>query len=82
MSQAFRKFGSDLHGVSMPTAASSAASVTVQSDANQIGTDFQRLSTASSVSQYQQTVASTGLEGLLSKFDADYRGLGRTLEGG
>ena len=40
---------------------------------------FQRLSTASSVSQYQQTVASTGLEGLLNQFDSDYRSLGRTL---
>ena len=47
----------------MPTPASGAASATVQSDANQIATDFQRLSAASSVSQYQQTVASTGLEG-------------------
>ncbi len=79
MSQAFRKFGADLHGISMPTPASSAASATVQSDANQIAGDFQRLSTASSVSQYQQTVASTGLEGLLNQFDADYRSLGRTL---
>ncbi len=79
MSQAFRKFGSDLHGISMPTPASSASSATVQSNANQIATDFQRLSTASSVSQYQHTVASTGLEGLLNQFDADYRSLGRTL---
>ena len=59
-------FGSDLHGVAMPTPASSAASATLQSDANPIATDFQRLSTASSVSQYQQTVA-TGLEGRLSR---------------
>jgi Domain of unknown function (DUF4389) len=79
MSQAFGKFGSDLQGISMPTAASSAASARVQSDASQIASDFQRLSTASSASQYQQTVASTGLEGLLSQFDADYRSLGRTL---
>jgi hypothetical protein len=79
MSRAFGTFGSDLHGVAMPTPASSIASATLQSDANQIATDFQRLSTASSVSQYQQTVASTGLEGRLSQFDADYRSLGRTL---
>lgn len=79
MSRAFGTFGSDLHGVAMPTPASSAASATLQSDANQIATDFQRLSTVSSVSQYQQTVASTGLEGRLSQFDADYRSLGRTL---
>jgi hypothetical protein len=79
MSQAFAKFGSNLHGLPMPTPASGAASATVQSDANQIATDFQRLSAASSVSQYQQTVASTGLEGLLNQFDSDYRSLGRTL---
>jgi hypothetical protein len=79
MSQAFAKFGSDLHGVAMPTPASSAASATVQSDANKIATDFQRLSTASSVSQYQQTVTSTGLEGLLSQFDADYQSLNQSL---
>jgi hypothetical protein len=79
MSQAFGKFGSNLHGVAMPTPASGAASATVQSDANQIATDFQRLSAASSVSQYQQTVASTGLEGLLNRFDTDYRSLGRAL---
>ncbi len=79
MSQSFRTFGSDIQGISMPTPASTAAAGTVQSDADQIGTDFQRLSTASSVSQYQQTVASTGLEGLLNRFDADYRSLGRTL---
>jgi Domain of unknown function (DUF4389) len=79
MSQAFGKFGSDLQGISMPTAASSAASARVQSDASQIASDFQRLSTASSASQYQQTVASTGLESLLNQFDADYRSLGRTL---
>jgi hypothetical protein len=79
MSQAFAKFGSNLHGLPMPTPASGAASATVQADASQIATDFQRLSTASSVSQYQQTVASTGLEGLLNQFDADYRSLGRTL---
>ncbi|HEY9244630.1 MAG TPA: DUF4389 domain-containing protein [Streptosporangiaceae bacterium] len=79
MSGAFGKFGSDLHGIAMPTPASSTASATVQSDANQIATDFQRLSTASSVSQYQHTVASTGLQGLLSQFDADYQSLNQAL---
>ena len=79
MSQAFARFGSDLHGIAMPTPAASAASDTVQSDADQIATDFQRLSTASSVSQYQQTVASTGLEGRLSQFDADFANLNQAL---
>jgi Domain of unknown function (DUF4389) len=79
MSRAFATFGSQLHGIAMPTAASSAASATLQSDASQIATDFQQLSTASSASQYQQTVASTGLEGRLNQFDADYRSLNQTL---
>lgn len=38
-----------------------------------------RLSTASSVSQYQHTVASTGLQGLPSQFDADYQSLNQAL---
>jgi len=79
MSRAFAAFGSQLQGISMPTAASSAASVTLQSDASQIATDFRQLSTASSASQYQQTVASTGLEGRLSQFDVDYQNLNQTL---
>ena len=79
MSRAFATFGSQLHSVAMPTAASSAASATLQSDASQIATDFQQLSTASSASQYQQTVTSTGLEGRLSQFDADYQSLNQTL---
>jgi hypothetical protein len=79
MSSAFAKFGSDLHGIAMPTPATSAASATVQSDANQIATDFQRLSTAAWVSQYQQTVASTGLAGLLSQFDTNYQSLNQAL---
>jgi hypothetical protein len=79
MSRAFGKFGSDLNGIAMPTPASSAASDIVQSDTNQIVIDFQRLSTASSVTQYQHTVASTGLQGLLSQFDADYQSLNQAL---
>lgn len=79
MAQSFRAFAAGLRGIAMPTPASAAAASTVQSDASRISTDFQRLSTASSVSQYQQTVASTGLEGLLTKFDRDYRALGQAL---
>jgi Domain of unknown function (DUF4389) len=79
MSRAFATFGSQLHGIAMPTPASSAASATLQSEANQIATDFRQLSTASSASQYQQTVTSTGLEGRLSQFDADYQSLNQTL---
>jgi len=79
MSTAFATFGAQLHGIAMPTAASSTASATLQSEASQIATDFQQLSTATSASQYQQTVASTGLEGRLSQFDADYQALNQTL---
>jgi hypothetical protein len=79
MAQAFSNFAQDMRGKSMPTAASRDAAATVQADAGQIGQDFQKLSTARSVSQYQQDVASTGLAALLHKFDADYAALGQTL---
>jgi hypothetical protein len=68
-----------VNGISMPTAASSAAAGRVRSDANQASTGFLRLSEVTSAAQYQQVVASTGLESLLRRFDTDYRALGVTL---
>jgi len=79
MSAAFGTFAQDMKGISMPDAASSAASARVRSDANQVTTDFLRLSAVTSPAQYQQVVASTGLESLLRRFDADYQALGTTL---
>ncbi|HUY45297.1 MAG TPA: DUF4389 domain-containing protein [Streptosporangiaceae bacterium] len=79
MAHAFTAFARDVHGISMPSLAATAAAGTVASDATQAGNDFQRLSKVTSVSQYQQVVAGTGLQALLIQFDADYQNLGRTL---
>jgi Domain of unknown function (DUF4389) len=78
MSQAFTKFSTDLQGISMPTAATSAATAAVRSDANQIAADFQRLSTASA-SQYRQVAASSGVNSEMARFSAQVRSLDRTL---
>jgi hypothetical protein len=79
MSQAFGTFARDMSGKSMPDAASTAAADRVRSDASLASTDFARLAAVTSPAQYQQVVASTGLESLLGRFDADYRALGHTL---
>ncbi len=79
MSVAFGTFGQNINGISMPSAASSAAAGRVRSDANQASAGFLRLSEVTSAAQYQQVVASTGLESLLRRFDADYQALGTTL---
>ncbi|HEX9355813.1 MAG TPA: DUF4389 domain-containing protein [Streptosporangiaceae bacterium] len=79
MSQAFGRFAQDMNGISMPSGASAAAADRVRSDANQASDGFTRLSKVTSAAQYQQVVASTGLETLLRRFDADYQALGITL---
>ena len=63
----------------MPDAASTAAADQVRSDASLASSDFARLAAVTSPAQYQQVVASTGLESLLGRFDNDYRALGNTL---
>lgn len=79
MSQAFSTFAQDINGISMPTSASAAAAGRVRADANQASAAFRRLSAVTSAAQYQQVVVSTGLEGLLRRFDRDYQALGTTL---
>ena len=79
MSQAFGRFAQDMNGISMPSGASAAAADRVRSDANQASDGFTRLSKVTSAAQYQQVVASTGLETLLRRFDTDYQDLGTTL---
>jgi hypothetical protein len=79
MSQAFGRFAQDMNGITMPSGASAAAADRVRSDANQASDGFTRLSKVTSAAQYQQVVASTGLETLLRRFDADYQDLGTTL---
>jgi hypothetical protein len=79
MAQAFGRFAQDMSGKSMPDAASTAAADQVRSDASLASTDFARLAAVTSPAQYQQVVASTGLESLLGRFDSDYQNLGHTL---
>jgi hypothetical protein len=63
----------------MPDSASTAASQKLQQDTARIEADFRSLSHATSVSQYQQTLASSGLQQALTQFDADYQQLGVAL---
>ena len=79
MSGAFGRFAQDMKSISMPSAESAAAADQIRSDANQASDDFMRLSKVTSAAQYQQVVATTGLETLLRRFDADYQALGTTL---
>ena len=79
MSVAFGTFAQNVGGISMPGSASSAAADRVRSDANQASAGFLRLSAVTSAAQYNQVVASTGLEALLKRFDTDYQALGTTL---
>ena len=79
MSRAFGAFAQDMSGKSMPDAASTAAADRVQSDASQASSGFAQLAAVTSPAQYQQVVASTGLESLLGRFDHDYQALGNTL---
>ena len=79
MSRGFGTFAQDMSGKSMPDSASTAAADRVQSDASLASRDFSRLAAVTSAAQYQQVVASTGLESLLVRFDSDYRALGSAL---
>ena len=79
MSRAFGTFAQEMGGKSMPDAASTAAADRVRSDASLASSDFARLAAVTSPAQYQQVVASTGLESLLGRFDNDYQSLGDTL---
>jgi hypothetical protein len=79
MAQAFGTFAQEMKGKSMPDAASTAAADRLRSDASLASSDFARLAVVTSPAQYQQVVASTGLESLLGRFDSDYRALGHTL---
>ena len=79
MSQAFSRFATQLQGTSMPGPAATSAAATLQADATAAARDFAELSSATSVAQYQQLAASTGLQAQLTKFDTDHASLGRTL---
>lgn len=80
--QAFGAFAQALHGMPMPSGSATAAAAKVASDATQAQNAFLALAKSTSVSQYQQTIVSTGLEQRLTQFDADYQGLGQALGAG
>jgi hypothetical protein len=76
---AFLAFNSALRVTPMPDGAASAASLSLQRDIARAAADFRSLSTATSGSQYQQMLASSGLQQTLTKFNADYQRLGVAL---
>jgi hypothetical protein len=80
--QAFGAFAQALHGMPMPSGSATAAAAKVASDATQAQNAFLALAKSTSVSQYQQTIVSTGLEQRLTQFDADYQNLGQALGAG
>jgi len=75
----FLAFNSTLSSTAMPDSASAAASQKLQQDTSRIAADLRSLSHATSGSQYQQTLASSGLQQALTQFDADYQQLGVAL---
>jgi hypothetical protein len=76
---AFLTFNSTLRGTAMPGGAAPAASLSLQRDTARIAADFRQLATVTSPSQYQQTLASSGLSQALDQFDHDYQQLGVAL---
>jgi hypothetical protein len=75
----FSTFASQLQATPMPAGAAAAASK-LHTDATQAAQDFTQLSKAASVSAYQSTLASTGLQQTLHSFDQDFNALGTALE--
>ena len=75
----FSTFASQLQATPMPSGAVAAASK-LHTDATQAAQDFTQLSKATTVSGYQRTFASIGLQQTLNLFDQDFNALGTTLE--
>jgi len=75
----FSTFASQLQATRMPSGAVAAASK-LHTDAIQPAQDFTQLSKATTVSGYQRTFASIGLQQTLNLFDQDFNALGTALE--
>lgn len=75
----FTDFADTLHNTSMPSGATAAAN-RLYSDATTAARDLTQLSQATSATQYQSIVTSTGLEQTLNQFDADDTALGNALD--
>jgi Domain of unknown function (DUF4389) len=78
--RAFSTFQSAVRSTAMPGSATTASSQ-LQRDTGKIAQAFHQLSTATSPAQYQQILLRTGLQQLLSSFDADYQQLLAALGG-
>jgi hypothetical protein len=74
----FTTFSSQLASIPVP-AGSAAAKAKVAADATAAAQDFTQLSKATSASQYDATMASTGLQKTLDDFDTDYAALVTSL---
>ena len=70
----FTTFSSQLARTSVPSA-STAAKAKVAADSAAVAQDITQLSKATTVSQYQATLASTGLQQALHTFDTDFAAL-------
>jgi Domain of unknown function (DUF4389) len=79
VSPAFGAFSQTLRGAAMPSPASAAAAGRLASLSAQIQQVFEQLGTSTSISQYQQTVQSSGIQQLLNQFDREYADLGAAL---
>ena len=75
----FSTFASQLQATRMPSGAVAAAGK-LHTDATQAAQDFTQLSNATTVSGYQRTFASIGLQQTLNLFDQDFNALGTALE--
>lgn len=75
----FADFANTLHNTPMPSGATAVAN-RLYSDATTAAQDLTQLSKATSATQYQSIVTSTGLEQTLNQFDTDDTALGNALD--
>jgi hypothetical protein len=75
----FTDFANTLHNTSMPSGATAVANK-LYLDATTAAQDLSQLSQATSATQYQSIVTSTGLAQTLNQFDADDTALGTALD--
>jgi hypothetical protein len=75
----FSAFGDELRATPMPSSATAADANRVESDAALLARDYTKLGQATSISQYQSTLTSLGLQQLANQFDDDINALGTAL---
>jgi hypothetical protein len=68
-----------LHGISTPSDSAMAAANRVYSDATQLQKEYLELAKSTSVRQYQQMLASTGIDQHATQFNTDYQNLGKAF---